>query len=50
MTSLFYKIRNKLSIKNKLRIYHGYVLSKIVYGIEVYANTFDCENKPLMML
>ena len=39
MIPLFYKIRDAVSLKTKLRIYYAYVFSRINYCIEIYSNT-----------
>ena len=38
-SSIFYKIRNKLSLSTMKNIYFATVHPKLLYGIEIYANT-----------
>ena len=40
-TGIFYKLRSKLSFEWLKNIYYAFVHPHILYGIEIYANTFD---------
>ena len=40
MMPLFYKIRDTVSLKTKLRIFYAYVYSRVNYCIEIYSNTY----------
>jgi len=49
-TSIFYKIRNILSLDILKMIYFAFVYSHLVYGIEIYANTYIKNINKLVIL
>jgi len=49
-SSIFYKLRNKLPSSCLRSIYYAFVHPHILYGIEIYANTFSTYLKPLNVL
>jgi len=49
-SSIFYKLRNKLPSSCLRSIYYAFVHPHILYGIELYANTFSTYLKPLNVL
>ena len=50
LTSLFYKLRNKLPSNILKDIYFSAIHSKLVYGIEIYANTYITHLEKLITL
>ena len=40
LTGIFYKIRNKLPSAVLKSIYYAFVQPHILYGVELYANTY----------
>ena len=49
-TSIFYKIRDKLSTEVKKLIYFAFVHSLLNYGIEIYGNTYSSHLNKLFVL
>ena len=49
-SSIFYKLRNILPSSCLRSIYYAFVHPHILYGIEIYANTFSTYLKPLNVL
>ena len=50
LTSLFYKLRNKLPPNILKDIYFSMIHSKLIYGIEIYANTYATHLEKLITL
>jgi len=50
LTSLFYKLRNKLPPNILKDIYFSMIHSKLIYGIEIYANTYVTHLEKLITL
>ena len=49
-SSIFYKLRNKLPSSCLRSIYYAFIHPHILYGIEIYVNTFSTYLKPLNVL
>ena len=49
-TSVFYKIRHVLPLKVLITIYFAFVHSHLLYGIEIYGNTYRAYINRLMVL
>ena len=49
-TSIFYKLRNKIPLHTIKSLYYSTVYPKILYGIEIYANTYPTHLNSLIVL
>ena len=49
-TSIFYKLRTKLSIPCLRSIYYAFIYPHLLYGIEIYANTYQSHLHQLNVL
>ena len=49
-SGIFYRIRNNLSFETRKMLYYAFIHSHLLYGIEIYANTYHSHLHKLIVL